>query len=190
MIEPRLISVVGLQDAGKTRLVQTMVAVFRQAGLQVGVLKHDGHADACGSNDWEKENSDTRLHAQAGAAVTAVVGGGASLWHVVADNDVTRATTDPTALIARLVQTGLAAGKPLDVIVVEGFKRSPIAKIAVVRTAAQIAWFKRTPLPNVVAVVVPDTAMLVADSAVQVYHEADTLRLCSDLLAQWRSMDE
>lgn len=177
------ISVVGLQNAGKTRLVQAMVRAFSASGRAVGVLKHDGHADTSGVTDWQKRGSDTELHACAGAVATAVVGGGASLWHVVADTAAETGNVD--VLVHRLANLAEAAGRPLDMAIVEGYKGSALEKVVVLRTEAHADWFLASALENVVALVASHSVVAkVADCLIRVYDENDIEHLCNDLLAR------
>ncbi len=174
-----MVSVVGPQDAGKTTLIARMCVAWRERGLHVGVLKHDGHADAGGINDWEKPDSDTVRYAQAGADVTMVAGGGQTLLRLTTDTDA----DNVEALCRRMADAAASSGIPLDVIVVEGYKASNLQKLVPVRRPSDVAWLKYQDLQNVYAVVSsPDVAHLVGDQW-RVYHEDNVVQLCYDL---WR----
>lgn len=172
-----MVSVVGPQDAGKTTLIARMCVEWRKMGLHVGVLKHDGHADARGWDDWEKPDSDTVRYAQAGADVTMVAGGGQTLLRVTTDKDADHVE----ALCRRMADAAASSGPPLDVIVVEGYKSSRLKKVVPVRRPSDVAWLKRQALQNVYAVVSSsEVAHLVGDPW-RVYDEDDVVQLCYHL---------
>jgi molybdopterin-guanine dinucleotide biosynthesis adapter protein len=174
---PCVISVVGPQNAGKTRLVSQMVAMWTGWGLRVAAVKHDGHADAQADDDWEKSGSDTLHYAKAGAAITLVAGGGSSLLRVVRD----RHADDVDALCQRLQEVATREGEPVDVVVVEGFKRSELPKVVPLRRSTDVDWLRSEHLSNLFAVVCPEAALSLADGEWPVYHESDVARLCRDI---------
>jgi molybdopterin-guanine dinucleotide biosynthesis adapter protein len=174
-----VVSVVGPQEAGKTTLIARMCAEWRKRGIHVGVLKHDGHADARGSDDWEKPDSDTARCAEAGAVATMVAGGGRTLLRLTRDADA----DNVEALCRRMADAAASSGTPLDVIVVEGYKASRLRKLVPVRRPSDVAWLKRQDVQNLYAVVSsPEVAHLVGDQW-RVYDEDDVAQLCYDL---WR----
>jgi molybdopterin-guanine dinucleotide biosynthesis protein MobB len=151
--QPAIINVIGLQNSGKTRLVQALVRHLKLHHLTVAVLKHDGHASR-GENlpDWQKLGSDTSLALSAGADWTLLAGGGQSLVHQAHDMQAAQ----PEALCARLTRRALDAKTPLDVIVVEGYKNSHLPKIAVLRTPTQVAWIQGSDIQNIRAIFAAD----------------------------------
>lgn len=176
-VQPCVISVVGPQNAGKTGLVSQMVAIWTEWGLRVAALKHDGHADAHVGDDWEKAGSDTVHYAKAGAAMTLVAGGGGSLLRVVQDGHA----EDVGALCQRLQEVALRDGAPLDVIVVEGFKRSGLPKLVPLHRSTDVDWLRSEHLSNLFAVVCSKACPSLADGEWPVYHENDVARLCRDI---------
>lgn len=65
---PRAVAVVGFKAAGKTRVVEAIVAELTRRGRRVGTIKHtaeDAPLDAPGT--------DTRRHVEAGAVATAIL---------------------------------------------------------------------------------------------------------------------
>lgn len=175
---PRVISVVGRQNSGKTRLVRRMIAHWHREGLRVAAIKHDAHAD--GGDDWEKPGSDTALFAQAGAVATVVAGGGQSLWRWCEDP----AADDAMALVARMSRWSRERGG-IDLIVVEGFKHSPLPKVAVLRTPDDLAWLRDARLPALAAVVGPRRAAWLAGAKWPVYDEDDIPGLCREVWMQF-----
>ncbi len=115
-----LIGIVGWKGSGKTTLIERLVAVLTQRGLQVATVKHSHHAlrPSDGATDGER-------HARAGACATAVLA--PDEWELAGK----RQASPPPGLdevAARLA--------PADLILVEGFKSALIPKIEV-RAAGQ-----------------------------------------------------
>lgn len=145
---PLVVGVVGYHKVGKTTIVARMVSIWRQMGLRVGVLKHDGHADAENVDDWEKPGSDTERVREAGASLTMVVGGGQTLLRTTPDLEA----SDVHALLRRMEAHALRMGRAVDVIVVEGYKASDLPKVAIITPDAP-DWHVADDLTNVVALV-------------------------------------
>lgn len=112
MSEQRIFGVTGWKNAGKTTLVERLVAEFVRRGLTVNTIKH-GHHDL----DVDQPGRDSWRHRAAGATEVAVVGG-----HRYA---IMREQEEATMaeVLARLA--------PADLVLIEGFKREPHLKIEV-----------------------------------------------------------
>src|ERR1700761_4933889 len=115
----KVIGLAGWSGAGKTTLLSRVIPCLRGRGLRVSVIKHAHHdfdIDVPGKDSW--------VHRQAGA--TEVLVGSARRWALMHE---LRDTEEPplTALLAKL--------SPVDLVVVEGFKREPLHKIEVHRRA-------------------------------------------------------
>ena len=108
----RVFGVTGWKNAGKTTLVERLVAEFVRRGWRVATIKH-AHHDV----DVDQPGRDSFRHRVAGATEVAVVGG-----HRYA---IMREQEEPT--LAEV----LARMAPADLILIEGFKREPHAKIEV-----------------------------------------------------------
>jgi molybdopterin-guanine dinucleotide biosynthesis adapter protein len=108
----RVFGVVGWKNAGKTTLVERLVAEFVRRGWRVATIKH-AHHDA----DVDQPGTDSFRHRAAGATEVALVGG-----HRYA---IMREQEEPTLaeVLARLA--------PADLVVIEGYKREPHPKIEV-----------------------------------------------------------
>lgn len=186
---PLLISVVGRHNAGKTTIGTALVRRWTESGLRVAVLKHHGmHAGGVpgasnASDDWEKPDSDTRRYAASGARCTVIAGQAQTLWRLTDDPDA----DNPEALLRRLLQACDAVGNPLDVVLVEGFRTSALAKIVVIRDAGDAAWLDDDTLVNVRALVAltDEAASCLAGSAWRVYHSTDIGQLCADLIVDF-----
>ncbi|WP_206916033.1 molybdopterin-guanine dinucleotide biosynthesis protein B [Alicyclobacillus suci] len=185
MTDVRLISVVGYQDAGKTQVVEALVAGLRRGGAGVGVIKHDGHADSPDHpTDWEKRGSDTDRVARAGARWTMIASRRGWMLH-----DWVSADTNVFDWIRTMLGAIASTGAQLDWLVVEGAKRSPLPKVLVARDLNQLR-----PLLDSVgagAIAVCWTGDIVRDERVQLsqFHLSDIGDLIRHLTTQpliWR----
>ncbi|NIZ12465.1 molybdopterin-guanine dinucleotide biosynthesis protein B [Phaeobacter sp. HF9A] len=116
----KLYGVTGWKNNGKTGLMERLVAEFTARGLRVSTLKHAHH-----STDVDQPGTDSHRHRVAGAEEVVL----ASPNRVAIMQEL-RGAPEPslTALLARM--------RPVDLILIEGFKREPHPKIEVYRTAA------------------------------------------------------
>ncbi len=110
-------SVVGKSNSGKTTLIEKLVTELKRRGYRVGTVKHDVHGF-----EVDHEGKDTWRHRQAGADVVVI------------------ASPDKMAMIESLsgeLPLGdiLARVRGVDLIVTEGFKRGPLPKLEVLRSA-------------------------------------------------------
>lgn len=109
-----ILAVSGVKNSGKTTLITKLLPELKKRGLQVAVIKHDGHdfeADVPGTDSWK--------YAQAGADGTCVFS--AKKYMVV--------KYAPAPSVEELVGVFPEA----DVILLEGFKYSEYPKIEVIR---------------------------------------------------------
>ena len=108
----RVFGVTGWKNAGKTTLVERLVAELVRRGWTVNTVKH-AHHDA----DIDQPGRDSYRHRVAGAKEVALVGG-----HRYA---IMREQEEPTLpeVLARLA--------PADLVLIEGYKREPHPKIEV-----------------------------------------------------------
>lgn len=115
----RVIGLAGWSGAGKTTLLCRLIRALNARGLEVSTLKHAHHSfdiDQPGKDSWE--------HRQAGAAEVLVAS--AARWALMHE---LRNEAEPSlpALLTRM--------RPVDVVLVEGFKRERHPKIEVYRMA-------------------------------------------------------
>jgi molybdopterin-guanine dinucleotide biosynthesis adapter protein len=131
-----LIGIAGWKNSGKTTLVTRLVAEFSGRGLSVATIKHAHHAFQI--DDGE---TDSARHRRAGAGQVAIVS--AARWAVVRE---LRENPEPKLedIIARL--------EPCDLIIIEGYKRAPIPKIEVRRSAAMGSGSLSDTDPHVIAI--------------------------------------
>jgi molybdopterin-guanine dinucleotide biosynthesis protein B len=115
----KVIGLAGWSGAGKTTLLTRVIPHFLKDGLRVSVIKHAHHAfdvDVPGKDSWK--------HREAGAAEVLV--SSSQRWALMHE---LRGAAEP-----RLPEL-LAKISPVDLVVVEGFKREPHRKIEVYRAA-------------------------------------------------------
>jgi molybdopterin-guanine dinucleotide biosynthesis adapter protein len=117
--EMKVIGLAGWSGAGKTTLLTRAIPQLQKQGLRVSVIKHAHHAfdvDVPGKDSWK--------HREAGAAEVLV--SSSQRWALMRE---LRGAAEP-----RLPEL-LAKLSPVDLVVVEGFKREPHRKIEVYRAA-------------------------------------------------------
>ncbi|MEX2416327.1 MAG: molybdopterin-guanine dinucleotide biosynthesis protein B [Paenibacillaceae bacterium] len=108
-----IVGFVGLSNSGKTTLISKLIPLLRNKGLRVGVIKHDAHG-----HYKEVENTDSSRYMDSGA-VAVVLSGKAQV--------VRFETPQVEPSLDKLVE-----GMPeLDIVLVEGYKKSVHPKIAV-----------------------------------------------------------
>ena len=113
----RIFGLAGWSGSGKTTLVVKLLPEIRRRGIGVSTVKHAHH-----SFDVDRPGKDSYEHRQAGA--TEVLVSSANRWALMHEN---RGAPEPTLeeLIAKL--------SPVDLVLVEGFKRHPDMKLEVHR---------------------------------------------------------
>lgn len=112
-----IVSVVGTSNSGKTTLLEKLLPELVRRGYRVATIKHDVHGfsiDHPGKDSWR--------HKQAGAKMTIL----SSPWQVAVVEDVAKDHS-----IAELADRYV---RDVDLILTEGYKRNPHAKIEVYRT--------------------------------------------------------
>ena len=115
----KLIGLAGWSGAGKTTLLKRVIPHLLKEGLRVSVIKHAHHefdVDVPGKDSW--------VHRQSGA--TEVLVSSTRRWALMHE---LRGAAEP-----RLPEL-LAKMSPVDLVIVEGFKREPHRKIEVHRAA-------------------------------------------------------
>ncbi len=112
---PPVVSVVGKSDAGKTTLLEKLIAELKARGYRVATIKHDAH-----SFDIDHPGKDTWRHAQAGSDHVVI----ASPTRIAHIQRVDREMTLPE-IVATITDA--------DIVLTEGYKRGPAKKIEVSR---------------------------------------------------------
>jgi len=111
--------VIGWKNSGKTGLMERLIAELRGRGLRVSSIKHAHH-----SFDIDQPGKDSFRHRQAGAGE--VVLASSQRWVLMHENE---GGAEPALadLLARLL--------PVDLVLVEGYKRDAHPKIEAHRVA-------------------------------------------------------
>ena len=120
----KVIGLSGWSGAGKTTLLTRVIPYLLGRGLSISVIKHAQHefdVDVPGKDSWE--------HRQAGA--TEVLVSSSRRWALMHE---LRGAAEPR------LQELLAKMAPVDLVLVEGFKREPHRKIEVHRAANGKPW--------------------------------------------------
>ena len=130
-----MIGLAGWSGAGKTTLMVKLLPCLIARGRSVSTLKHAHHrfdVDKPGKDSWE--------HRRAGASQVLVASG--ARWALMTE---LRRATEPTLpeLLEKL--------DPVDLVIVEGFKRDAHPKIEVWRAANEKPWM-HPDMPGIVAV--------------------------------------
>jgi molybdopterin-guanine dinucleotide biosynthesis protein B len=113
--------VVGWKNSGKTTLTERLVSEFTDRGLTVSMVKHTHH-----NVDVDRSGTDSYRHRAAGAQEVLLAGGSRfALMHEYRDQP----EFELDELLSRMA--------PCDLVLVEGFKKTPIPKLEVHRQERQ-----------------------------------------------------
>lgn len=123
-----IIGIAGWKKSGKTTLTVRLIEEFVRRGVKVATLKHAHHAF-----DIDNGETDSARHRRAGAGQVAVVSG--VRWALITE---LRGAPEPN------FEEIIAALDPADLVIVEGYKSAPIAKIEARRVNSKT----RTPLAD------------------------------------------
>ncbi|NOE27628.1 molybdopterin-guanine dinucleotide biosynthesis protein B [Ruegeria sp. HKCCD6157] len=116
----RVYGVTGWKNAGKTGLMERLVAEITSRGFTVSTVKHAHH-----SVDVDQPGTDSHRHRVAGASEVLLASG----QRIALMQELRGAPEPPLAeLLARL--------SPVDLVLIEGFKREDHPKIEAYRAAA------------------------------------------------------
>ncbi len=115
----RVIGFAGWSGAGKTTLIVKLIPELNRRGLSVSTIKHAHH-----NFDLDQPGKDSYEHRAAGAEEVLV----ASANRVALMRELRGAPEPSLGELFRLLKT-------VDLVLVEGFKRDPLPKIEVFRTA-------------------------------------------------------
>src|ERR1022692_3959730 len=115
----RIIGLAGWSGSGKTTLIKKLIPRLLARGLTVSTLKHAHHGF-----DLDKPGKDSFIHRTAGA--TEVIISSAKRWAIL--HELRR---EPEWDLSNLV----AKMSPVDLVLVEGFKRDAFPKLEIHRAA-------------------------------------------------------
>jgi molybdopterin-guanine dinucleotide biosynthesis protein B len=131
----KIIGIAGFSGSGKTTLIEKLIPILVREGMRVSLVKHAHH-----EFDVDQPGKDSYRHRHAGCAEVLI--GSSKRWALMHE---LRGATEPS------LAEQLKHLSPCDLVIVEGYKSEPIAKVEVHRAAGH------TPLlhpddPHVVAV--------------------------------------
>jgi molybdopterin-guanine dinucleotide biosynthesis protein B len=115
----RIIGLAGWSGSGKTTLLTKVIPRIVARGLKISTIKHAHH-----SFDIDRPGKDSHAHRMAGA--TEVLVGSGSRWAIVHE---LRGEAEPT------LDMLLEKVSPVDLVLVEGYKRGSHPKLEVYRAA-------------------------------------------------------
>lgn len=116
---PRVFGFAGWSGSGKTTLIEQLIPRFRASGLSVALIKHAHHAF-----DIDHPGKDSYRHRHAGCQEVLVTSGVRwALMHELGG--------EPELSL----DEAMARLSPADLVLIEGFKRSPIPKLEIYRPA-------------------------------------------------------
>lgn len=113
---PPIVSIVGRSNSGKTTLIEKLIPVLRQRGYRIGTIKHTHHPIAV-----DRSGKDSARHRNAGAATVILASPGQIAMFKAAASE----SLNP---LIRFFDD-------VDLLITEGYKREPMPKIEVLRTA-------------------------------------------------------
>ena len=114
---PPVIGIAGWKNSGKTTLTVRLIAELVRRGLKVASVKHAHH-----SFQIDEGETDSARHRRAGASQVAIVS--SKRWAIVTELGAAP-EPDLGEVLGRL--------EPCDLVIVEGYKAAPMAKIEVRR---------------------------------------------------------
>jgi molybdopterin-guanine dinucleotide biosynthesis protein B len=119
----RVFGITGHSGSGKTTLIEKLLPILRGRGLSVSLIKHTHHGF-----DIDKPGKDSHRLREAGAHEVLLAGD--ARWVLMHE---LRGDHEPT------LEDQLARLAPVDITLVEGYKRAPIPKLEVWRSENQHA---------------------------------------------------
>ncbi|WP_341299461.1 molybdopterin-guanine dinucleotide biosynthesis protein B [Lysinibacillus sp. FSL H8-0500] len=167
----KILQIVGYQNSGKTTLMEQLIAHATAQGLRVGAIKHHGH----GGIPMIETTKDSLRHEQAGASVTAVEGDG-TLRLSIHQNSWQLA--DILAIYANL---------PMDLILVEGYKKEPYPKVVLLRAAQDQALLQQ--VSNILCVLYWQDCIVDKSLAIPAFSIDDPARYMEFLWTEMRGND-
>ena len=116
----RIIGLAGWSGSGKTTLITKLIPRLLARGVRVSTLKHAHHGF-----DLDQPGKDSFMHRAAGA--TEVIISSAKRWAILHELREEEPEWDLAALVAKM--------SPVDLVLVEGFKRDAFPKLEIHRIA-------------------------------------------------------
>lgn len=120
LTKPPLLAIAAWSGTGKTTLLRQLIPLLLERGIRPGLIKHTHH-----DMDVDKPGKDSYELRKAGAAQTIVAS--QKRWALMTE------TPEEPALNLDYLVSRMDAGI-LDLVLVEGFKHEPVAKIVLYRS--------------------------------------------------------
>ncbi len=158
-----IIGIAGWKNSGKTTLAVRLVEEFTRRGLKVATIKHAHH-----NLRLDDEDTDSARHRRAGAKQVAIVSN--RRWAILTENDADD-ELDFADVLKRLDRC--------DLIIVEGYKSQPIAKIEARRRDSAQGFGLAEKDPNVIAI----AADFAIEGAALPVFGLDNIALIADFIA-------
>ncbi|MGB8631918.1 MAG: molybdopterin-guanine dinucleotide biosynthesis protein B [Xanthobacteraceae bacterium] len=153
----RVIGLAGWSGSGKTTVVTKVIPVLVERGLRVATVKHAHH-----DFDTDQPGKDSWLHRRAGASEVAIVSD--RRWAIIHE---LRQEAEPELMEV------LAKLSPVDLVIVEGFKRHPHPKLEVYR--AEVGKPLLHPDDDCIVAVATDKALPQAQVPVVMLDDIETI---------------
>jgi len=153
----RVIGLAGWSGSGKTTLVTRVIPVLVERGLRVATVKHAHH-----DFDTDQPSKDSWLHRRAGASEVAIISD--RRWAIVHELG-----KEPEPQLMDV----LAKLSPMDLVIVEGFKRHPHPKLEVYR--ASVGKPLLHPDDDCIVAIATDTALPQAQVPVVMLDDIETI---------------
>lgn len=132
-----IISVIGRKKAGKTTVLERLIAALKARGYRVGTVKHHIHYGF----SMDMPGKDTWRHAAAGANIVAISS---------PDRLVLMRTTPKELFLKEIVERYMS---DVDVVLTEGYARAETPKVLVATGEEDLRLFTRAAGGEIVAVV-------------------------------------
>jgi molybdopterin-guanine dinucleotide biosynthesis adapter protein len=153
----RVIGLAGWSGSGKTTLVTKVIPVLVERGLRVATVKHAHH-----DFDTDQPGKDSWLHRRAGASEVAIVSD--RRWAIIHELGQ-EAEPELMEVLVKL--------SPVDLVIVEGFKRHPHPKLEVYR--AEVGKPLLHPDDDCIVAVATDNALPQAQVPVVMLDDIETI---------------
>ncbi|MCC0033441.1 MAG: molybdopterin-guanine dinucleotide biosynthesis protein B [Brucellaceae bacterium] len=160
-MKPAIMGIAGWKNSGKTTLAERLIAELTARGWRVSSVKHAHHGF-----DIDREGTDSFRHRAAGATETAIVS--SRRWALM--HEGTQDEDEPP------LEDILAKLAPCDIVIAEGFKTGPHAKIETRRLATKDRAPLCATLPGFIAIAADHPA---EDSALPVFALDDIAAIAS-----------
>ena len=145
----RMFGFAGYSGAGKTTLIEQLIPRFVTRGLKVSMIKHTHH-----NFDLDKSGKDSFRHREAGATEVMLVCD--RRWVLMHE---LRGAPEPS------LEEQIARFSDCDLVLVEGFKQTPIPKLEVHRPSVGKPLIAGTGMETIVAVATDEPVALAGQTA-------------------------